>query len=106
VSLSRVDEAGFDLMTKRRVGETSSLPGALWNLFDPGDTNKIRDFLLKVAIEKRRRLDPHDDPIHDQSTYLDANLRRRLYDECGVERYAIIQCSGDTVFIPAGLVTR
>ena len=53
---------------------------------------------LKVAIEKRRRLDPHDDPIHDQSTYLDANQSRRLYD--GVEGYAIIQCSGDTVFIP------
>merc|ERR1719464_851448 len=48
------------------------------------------------------RLDPHDDPIHDQSTYLDAKLRRRLYQEYGVRGYAIVQCAGDTIFIPAG----
>jgi lysine-specific demethylase 3 len=47
-----------------------------------------------VAIEKGKRLDPHDDPIHDQSTYLDAQLRRRLYTEYGVQGYAIIQCAG------------
>ena len=44
----------------------------------------------------------HDDPIHDQSTYLDGDLRARLYREYGVAGYAIVQCVGDAVFIPAG----
>ena len=47
-----------------------------------------------MAIEKGKRLDPHDDPIHDQSTYLDTHLRNRLYKEYGVQGYAIIQCAG------------
>jgi [histone H3]-dimethyl-L-lysine9 demethylase len=51
-----------------------------------------------VAIEKGKRLDPHDDPIHDQSTYLDAQLRNRLYKEYGVQGYAIIQCAGNLFF--------
>ena len=50
--------------------------------------------LCQVAIEKGKRLDPHDDPIHDQSTYLDTHLRNRLYKEYGVQGYAIIQCAG------------
>ena len=44
----------------------------------------------------------HDDPTHDQSTYLDGDLRARLYTEYGVRGYAIVQCLGDAVFIPAG----
>jgi hypothetical protein len=41
-------------------------------------------FCLQVALEKGKRLDPHDDPIHDQSSYLDGTLRMRLYKEYGV----------------------
>lgn len=47
-------------------------------------------------------MEPHHDPIHDQSCYLDGPLRERLYKEYGVEGYAIVQCKGDAVFIPAG----
>jgi len=100
--LEQIDEAGCDLSMKNRVRSEGKLPGALWHIYHPGDTAKIRDLLTKVAIENRRRLDPHDDPIHDQSTYLDANLRRRLYSEYGVKGCPIVQCMGDTVFIPAG----
>ena len=100
--LEQIDEAGCDISMKNRVRSEGKLPGALWHIYHPGDTKKIRDLLTKVAIEKRKRLDPHDDPIHDQSTYLDAGLRRRLYEEYGVKGYPVIQCSGDTVFIPAG----
>lgn len=53
-------------------------------------------------MEKGGRLEPHHDPIHDQSCYLDGPLRERLYKEYGVEGYAIVQCLGDAVFIPAG----
>ncbi len=54
----------------------------------------IRSPLFKVAVENGKKLDPHDDPIHDQSTYLDSRLRQRLYTEYGVHGYTIIQCAG------------
>jgi len=100
--LDQIDEAGCDIIMRRRVREEGLLPGAIWHIFHPADTNKIRDFLIKVAVENGKKLDPHDDPIHDQSTYLDSRLRQRLYTEYGVHGYTIIQCAGDTVFIPAG----
>ena len=70
---------------KRRVRSKTTLPGALWHIFHPKHTIVIRDFLNNVALEKGKRLDPHDDPIHDQSTYLDQELRMRLYREYGVQ---------------------
>lgn len=45
---------------------------------------------------------PDHDPIHDQSWYLDQVLRRRLYEEYGVQGWSIVQFLGDAVFIPAG----
>jgi len=83
-----IDRAGCDILMKlraRRVAKSSgNLPGALWHIFHPTDTPKIRHMLKTIALEKGRRLDPHDDPIHDQSTYLDGELRMRLYREYGV----------------------
>merc|ERR1712179_215643 len=76
--------------------------GALWHVFHPRDADKIRDFMNKVSIEKGHKLEPHNDPIHDQSVYLDGNLRGRLFKEYGVVGYPIPQCEGDTIFIPAG----
>jgi hypothetical protein len=34
---------------KRRIRNEGLLPGAIWHIFHPGDTNKIRDFLVKVG---------------------------------------------------------
>jgi lysine-specific demethylase 3 len=45
---------------------------------------KVLFFRHQVALEKGKRLDPHDDPVHDQSSYLDGDLRMRLYKEYGV----------------------
>ena len=100
--LKAVDEAGCDLATKKRVRESGVLVGALWHIFHHRDADKIRDFLNKVSIEKGHKLEPHNDPIHDQSVYLDGALRQRLFKEYGVVGYAIPQCEGDTIFIPAG----
>jgi lysine-specific demethylase 3 len=72
------------MLMKRRVHSPGCKPGALWHIFHAADTPKIRDLLKKVALEKGKRLDPHDDPIHDQSSYLDGELRMRLYREYGV----------------------
>ena len=58
--------------------------------------------LLKVAKERGEEIEPHHDPIHDQSWYLDEELRTRLLTEYGVHGYTIVQCMGDAVFIPAG----
>ena len=100
--LRAVDEAGCDLATKKRVRRKGVVVGALWHIYHPRDADKIRDFLNKVSIEKGHKLEPHNDPIHDQSVYLDGHLRSRLFKEYGVVGYAIPQCEGDTIFIPAG----
>lgn len=97
-----IDEAGCDILTRRRVRERGELPGALWHIYNPRDADKIRDLLNKTAIERGAHPQPHHDPIHDQSCYLDAALRERLYKEYRVEGYAVAQCLGDAVFIPAG----
>lgn len=97
-----VDEAGCDILMRRRAREANELPGAIWHIYAPRDADKIRDLLNKVAIERGRRLEPNHDPIHDQSWYLDGPLRERLYRDYSVEGYPIAQCRGDAVFIPAG----
>ncbi|NXY87159.1 KDM3B demethylase, partial [Alcedo cyanopectus] len=55
-----------------------------------------------VGEEQGQENPPDHDPIHDQSWYLDQTLRKRLYDEYGVQGWAIVQFLGDAVFIPAG----
>ncbi|XP_015112860.1 probable JmjC domain-containing histone demethylation protein 2C isoform X3 [Diachasma alloeum] len=101
-ALRAIDEAGCDVLTKRRVRERGEAPGALWHIYAARDADKIRDLLNAVAIERGARLEPHHDPIHDQSFYLDGKLRKRLYEQYGVEGYAVVQCLGDAVFVPAG----
>lgn len=97
-----IDDAGCDILTRRRVREKNELPGALWHIYAARDADKIRDLLNKVAIERGERLEADHDPIHDQSWYLDGPLRERLYKEYSVEGYPIVQCLGDAVFVPAG----
>lgn len=58
--------------------------------------------LWQVGEEQGQENPPDHDPIHDQSWYLDQVLRRRLYEEYGVQGWAIVQFLGDAVFIPAG----
>jgi lysine-specific demethylase 3 len=84
-ALKAIDEAGCDILTRRRVREKGEIPGALWHIYAARDADKIRDMLNAVALEKGARLEPHHDPIHDQSFYLDGPLRERLYRDYGVE---------------------
>ncbi|CAG0894425.1 unnamed protein product [Cyprideis torosa] len=101
--LRGLDEAGCDVQTRRRVREAGEVPGALWHIYNPRDSDKIRDLLRRVQRERGiEKFEYQTDPIHDQSVYLDGILRERLYNEYGVEGYAIAQCMGDSVFIPAG----
>ncbi|KAE8286033.1 Lysine-specific demethylase 3B [Larimichthys crocea] len=97
-----IEEGDVDEMTKRRVYEAKEKPGALWHIYAAKDAEKIRELLRKVGEEQGQENPPDHDPIHDQSWYLDQALRRRLYEEYGVQGWAIVQFLGDAVFIPAG----
>ena len=55
-----------------------------------------------MGKERGEKIEQHHDPIHDQSWYLDEDLRDRLAKEYDVHGYTIIQCLGDTIFVPAG----
>ncbi|XP_075732439.1 lysine-specific demethylase 3-like [Rhipicephalus microplus] len=101
-ALNAIDEGPCDVLTRKRVREKNAKPGALWHIYHARDADKIRDFLKKVALERGEKLEPHYDPIHDKSWYLDHELRERLLFEYDVEGYAVAQCLGEAVFIPAG----
>lgn len=98
--MAAIEQAGCCEATKKRARQLK--PGALWHIFDPHDSDKIRDLLNKVAKENGETVESHHDPIHDQSWYLDEELRDRLQREYGVVGYTIVQCLGDAIFIPAG----
>ena len=101
VGLKSVADGDVDVLTKKMLAE-GKVPGALWHIYHPRDADKIRDLLNRVSLERGQRIEPNTDPIHDQKVYLDAKLRKRLFEEYGVVGYAYPQCEGDVVFIPAG----
>ncbi|KAM9375532.1 lysine-specific demethylase 3B isoform 2-T2 [Pholidichthys leucotaenia] len=100
--MTTIDEGDVDEMTRRRIFEGKEKPGALWHIYAAKDAEKIRELLRKVGEEQGQENPPDHDPIHDQSWYLDQVLRRRLYEEYGVQGWSIVQFLGDAVFIPAG----
>lgn len=95
-------EADCDIANINRVLEDGEIPGAIWHIYDSCDADRIRDFLLKIAYEQGFKVAVNHDVIHDQNWYLDGELRARLYKEYGVKGYAIIQCLGDCIVLPAG----
>ena len=95
-------EADCDIANINRVRLNGDIPGALWHIFAATDADKIRDFLISIANERGFQIDKDHDVIHDQNWYLDGELRQRLYKEYGVKGYAIVQCLGDCIILPAG----
>lgn len=95
-------EADCDLANINRVIKDGEIPGAIWHIYEASDADRIRDFLLKIAVERGFRVADDHDVIHDQNWYLDKQLRSRLYKEYGVQGYAIVQCLGDCITLPAG----
>jgi len=100
--MKALQDAGVEANQLKRAKDRKERVGALWHIYDARDADKIRDMLNSYALEKGKKLEPHHDPIHDQSFYLDNDLRHRLKTRYGVEGYTIVQCLGDAVFIPAG----
>lgn len=95
-------EADCDIANVNRVIEGGEIPGAIWHIYEASDADRIRDFLLKIAQERGYQVALDHDVIHDQNWYLDGQLRARLYAEYGVKGYAIAQCLGDCIILPAG----
>ena len=46
--MQAIEDAGCCDATKKRVRQLK--PGALWHIFDPHDSDKIRDLLNKVSL--------------------------------------------------------
>ena len=79
---------------------TSSMSGyALWHIFAPEDTDRIRAYLNERATTRSRRM---GDPIHNQETYLTPTMLEELSDKYSIHPYVIRQYLGHAVFIPAG----
>lgn len=93
-----LEECGCD----DRVYKKGEIPGAVWHIYHARDADAIRKMLREMDKEKGIPEINGSDPIHDQSHYLDKHHRDRLYKDYGVKGYAIAQCVGDAVFIPAG----
>ena len=100
--MKALNEANVDDVQIKRMKDKKEKPGALWHIYDARDADKIRDMLNGQALKTGKKLLANADPIHDQSYYLDKNLRQKLKDEYKVEGYTIVQYWGDAVFIPAG----
>lgn len=49
-ALKAIDDAGCDILTRRRVREKGVFPGALWHIYDASDADSIRDLLNTVSI--------------------------------------------------------
>ncbi|VVC34300.1 JmjC domain,Zinc finger, RING/FYVE/PHD-type [Cinara cedri] len=97
-----INESGCDESSKNRVYENKLIPGAVWHIYHAKDADFIRDLLIRINLEENHLAEECSDPIHDQSNYLYKSHRDRLFREYGVRGYAIIQCVGEAVFIPAG----
>uniref|UniRef100_A0A4W3JNY9 Lysine-specific demethylase n=1 Tax=Callorhinchus milii TaxID=7868 RepID=A0A4W3JNY9_CALMI len=98
-SEERLEGDNVDAFALRRLTDSGDRLGAVWHIFAAQDTERIREFLLKVRW--RGGQDPPRLFDRDQGWYLDEHLRRRLKEECGVQSITVLQFQGDAVLIPA-----
>ncbi|XP_075361418.1 putative JmjC domain-containing histone demethylation protein 2C isoform X4 [Mycteria americana] len=100
--LKKFEEEDLDDLLRKRLKDSSELPGALWHIYAGKDADKIREFLQKIAKEQGLEVLPEHDPIRDQSWYVNKKLRQRLLEEYGVKTCTVIQFLGDAIILPAG----
>ncbi|KAJ3198774.1 putative JmjC domain-containing histone demethylation protein 2C [Dinochytrium kinnereticum] len=55
-------------------------PSAVWDIFPRSALVKLRRFVGTILKERGRK---YDDPIHDQTFFMTASLRERLFKETG-----------------------
>ena len=92
-------EGGVDQAVIEKFCQSDLVAGALWHIWPPRHTAKIRSILKKLDKSNQYKKSSGNDPIHDQDTYITGELREKL-EEHDIYAQAIIQCAGDCVFIP------
>ncbi|XP_031204493.1 probable JmjC domain-containing histone demethylation protein 2C isoform X3 [Mastomys coucha] len=100
--LKKFEEEELDDVLRKRLKDSSEIPGALWHIYAGKDVDKIREFLQKISKEQGLEVLPEHDPIRDQSWYVNRKLRQRLLEEHGVRACTLIQFLGDAIVLPAG----
>lgn len=100
--LLRMDSDSTDGLLKEQLWMSREPPGALWHVFQAEDSEQIRRFLKRVCADQKHPSEDRSLPSDRQSCYLDLPLRRRLWEECGVKSWALLQFLGDAVVVPAG----
>ncbi|XP_038599454.1 probable JmjC domain-containing histone demethylation protein 2C isoform X1 [Tachyglossus aculeatus] len=100
--LKKFEEEDLDDLLRKRLKDSSEIPGALWHIYAGKDADKIREFLQKIAKEQGLEVLPEHDPIRDQSWYVNKKLRQRLFEEYGVKTCTLVQFLGDAIILPAG----
>ncbi|XP_021567035.1 probable JmjC domain-containing histone demethylation protein 2C isoform X2 [Carlito syrichta] len=100
--LKKFEEEDLDDILRKRLKDSSEIPGALWHIYAGKDVDKIREFLQKISKEQGLEILPEHDPIRDQSWYVNRKLRQRLLEEYGVRTCTLIQFLGDAIVLPAG----
>ncbi|MEE6485401.1 hypothetical protein FKM82_014266 [Ascaphus truei] len=102
--LKKFEEEDLDDCLRKRLRESSEVPGALWHIYETRDADKIRAFLHKAAKEQCLEILPDHDPIRDQNWYLSKKLRQSLLEDYSVKSYTVVQFLGDAVILPAGSI--
>jgi lysine-specific demethylase 3 len=103
-------DAGCCAAGRQMAGAPGKKVGAVWHIFQPGDTDKIVRFLAETSNGSSWRQDGSKAgsssmdaaaAYSSSSVYLDRAQRARLLAEHGVQCCTVLQCLGDAVFIPA-----
>ncbi|XP_045698001.1 probable JmjC domain-containing histone demethylation protein 2C isoform X3 [Phyllostomus hastatus] len=100
--LKKFEEEDLDDILRKRLKDSSEIPGALWHIYSVKDVDKIREFLQKISKEQGLEVPQEHDPIRDQSWYVNKKLRQRLFEEYGVRTCTLVQFLGDAIILPAG----
>ncbi|OCT71510.1 probable JmjC domain-containing histone demethylation protein 2C isoform X2 [Xenopus laevis] len=102
--LKKFEEEELDEDLRKRLKDSSEVPGSLWHIYETRDADKIREFLHKAAKEQCLEILPDHDPIRDQNWYLSKKLRQSLLEDYGVKSYTLVQFLGDAIILPAGAI--
>ncbi|KRX39464.1 Lysine-specific demethylase 3A [Trichinella murrelli] len=95
--LHHLAQEGLDEQTMNMARERIKDVGALWTVYKPSDSEKIRRYInsfSKLPVV-------YYDPIHDGTCYLNATARADLVKR-GVQPIMFLQMRNEAVFIPAG----
>jgi len=88
---------GVNIMVHAEPRADGSPGVAAWDLFRTEDADRLRRFL-----KRRFGANGQHDPILSQQYYLDAAMRKELFDDHGIRSHRVYQRPGEAVFIPAG----